>query len=45
MADQRTVLVTGATRGIGEEVACQLRARGDRVVVTGRDPARVEATA
>jgi NAD(P)-dependent dehydrogenase (short-subunit alcohol dehydrogenase family) len=45
MADQRTVLVTGATRGIGEEVARQLLARGDRVVVTGRDPARVAATA
>lgn len=33
----RLVLVTGSTRGIGREVARQLAARGDEVIVTGRD--------
>jgi peptidylprolyl isomerase len=32
----RTVLVTGANRGIGREVARQLAGAGDRVVVTAR---------
>jgi NAD(P)-dependent dehydrogenase (short-subunit alcohol dehydrogenase family) len=41
----RTVLVTGATRGIGREVARQLAGRGDRVVVTGRDAAATQRTA
>ena len=30
-------LITGASRGIGREVARQLAARGDRVIVTSRD--------
>ena len=33
----RTVVVTGANRGIGLEVARQLAARGDTVVVGARD--------
>lgn len=37
----RTALITGATRGIGREVARQLQASGFRVFVTGRDPARL----
>ncbi len=41
----RTVLVTGANRGIGREVARQLVAAGDRVVVTARRPEAAEATA
>ena len=36
---QRLALVTGSTRGIGREVARQLAARGDEVIVTGRDAA------
>ncbi|MFD5319135.1 SDR family NAD(P)-dependent oxidoreductase [Streptomyces sp. NPDC127098] len=36
----RTVVVQGGTDGIGREVARALEARGDRVVVLGRDPAR-----
>ena len=34
--DDRLVLVTGATRGIGRELAMQLAAAGARVVATGR---------
>jgi NAD(P)-dependent dehydrogenase (short-subunit alcohol dehydrogenase family) len=34
---KRLALVTGSTRGIGREVARQLAARGDDVIVTGRD--------
>jgi short-subunit dehydrogenase len=37
----RTALITGATRGIGREVARQLHAAGFRVFVTGRDAARL----
>ena len=37
----RTALITGATRGIGQEVARQLHAAGFRVFVTGRDAARL----
>jgi len=38
----RVCLVTGSTAGIGLETARLLAAEGARVVVTGRDPARVE---
>ena len=37
MADQRVVVVTGANRGLGFEVARQCAARGDRVVLGTRD--------
>jgi NAD(P)-dependent dehydrogenase (short-subunit alcohol dehydrogenase family) len=42
---RRTVLVTGANRGIGREVARQLVAAGDRVVVTARRTEAAEQTA
>jgi nucleoside-diphosphate-sugar epimerase len=41
----RIVLVTGANRGIGRELARQLVLRGDTVVLTGRDLAKAERAA
>jgi retinol dehydrogenase 14 len=39
----KTILVTGATSGIGREAAVELARRGARVVMVGRDAARTEA--
>jgi retinol dehydrogenase-14 len=39
----KTVLITGATNGIGLEAAVALARLGARVVMVGRDPARTEA--
>jgi NAD(P)-dependent dehydrogenase (short-subunit alcohol dehydrogenase family) len=39
----KTVLITGATNGIGLEAAVQLARLGARLVMVGRDPARTEA--
>jgi NAD(P)-dependent dehydrogenase (short-subunit alcohol dehydrogenase family) len=41
----RVVLVTGANRGIGRELARQLASRGDAVVLTARDLAKAEEAA
>jgi NAD(P)-dependent dehydrogenase (short-subunit alcohol dehydrogenase family) len=41
----KTVVVTGATSGIGEVAARELAAKGARVVVVGRSPEKCEATA
>ena len=41
----RVVLVTGANRGIGRELASQLVLRGDTVVLTARDLAKAELAA
>jgi retinol dehydrogenase-14 len=39
----KTVLITGATNGIGLEAAVELARLGARVVMVGRDPVRTEA--
>ncbi len=39
----KTILVTGATNGIGLEACVDLARRGARVVMVGRDPTRTEA--
>lgn len=44
MADIRTAIVTGANRGIGQEIAVQLAARGLHVVPTSRSPRAGHAT-
>jgi short chain dehydrogenase len=41
----RVVLVTGANRGIGHELARQLTLRGDAVVLTARDLTKAERAA
>jgi NAD(P)-dependent dehydrogenase (short-subunit alcohol dehydrogenase family) len=40
----KTVVITGATSGIGQEAAIALAGQGARVLVVGRDQARGEAT-
>ncbi|MET4639235.1 SDR family oxidoreductase [Mycetocola sp. 2940] len=42
---ERTIIVIGGTSGIGLEIARDCIARGDRVVITGRDQARSEEIA
>jgi NAD(P)-dependent dehydrogenase (short-subunit alcohol dehydrogenase family) len=42
-ATQPSVLVTGATSGLGRGVARELAGRGAEVLLHGRDPARTEA--
>jgi NAD(P)-dependent dehydrogenase (short-subunit alcohol dehydrogenase family) len=41
----RTIVVVGGTSGIGLEIARDVVARGDRVVLTGRDPKRATEVA
>ncbi len=45
MTDRRTVVVIGGTSGIGREIARRAAARGDEVVLSGRDPGRAAAVA
>ena len=42
---ERTIVVVGGTSGIGLEIAKRVVARGDRVVLTGRDPERARTVA
>lgn len=39
----KTLLITGATSGIGQTLAQQLVVEGHRVIITGRDSGRVDA--
>lgn len=39
----KTILITGATNGIGLEAAVELARAGGRIVMVGRDPGRTEA--
>ena len=39
----RTILITGGTSGIGLELARQLLARGNTVIVPGRDQEKLDA--
>jgi daunorubicin C-13 ketoreductase len=40
---ERTIVITGASSGVGLAAAEQFAAQGDRVVVVGRDPGRLAA--
>ncbi|MGH4033317.1 SDR family NAD(P)-dependent oxidoreductase [Actinomycetota bacterium Odt1-20B] len=42
---RRTVLITGTTQGLGRGIAYDLAARGDTVLLHGRDHTRLEAVA
>jgi NAD(P)-dependent dehydrogenase (short-subunit alcohol dehydrogenase family) len=41
--DDKTILVTGASSGIGHAVAVQCARAGAKIIATGRDPERLEA--
>ncbi|WP_431042014.1 SDR family NAD(P)-dependent oxidoreductase [Streptomyces sp. P1-3] len=43
--NRRTTLITGATQGLGRGIALDLAARGDTVLLHGRDRARLDAVA
>jgi NAD(P)-dependent dehydrogenase (short-subunit alcohol dehydrogenase family) len=45
MADQGSAVIVGGTSGLGKHLAQVLAARGDDVVITGRDKAKTQAVA
>ncbi|RXU21371.1 3-oxoacyl-ACP reductase, partial [Pseudomonas syringae] len=42
--DGKTILVTGASSGIGRQIAVSCARRGARLVITGRDAERLQET-
>ncbi|MGW2373144.1 MULTISPECIES: SDR family NAD(P)-dependent oxidoreductase [Kitasatospora] len=44
-APPRTILITGATDGLGRALAHRLAAEGDTVLLHGRDQGRLDRTA
>jgi short-subunit dehydrogenase len=45
MRDPRSIVITGASSGIGEALALAYAAPGRRLALSGRDPARLQAVA
>ena len=45
MPDQSSAVIVGGTSGLGRQLAQVLAARGDSVVITGRDKAKTQAVA
>jgi NAD(P)-dependent dehydrogenase (short-subunit alcohol dehydrogenase family) len=45
MPDQSSAVIVGGTSGLGRQLAQMLAARGDSVVITGRDKAKTQAVA
>ena len=45
MSDEGSAVIVGGTSGLGRQVAQVLAARGDEVVITGRDKTKAEAVA
>lgn len=45
MLDQRVVIVTGGSSGIGRAAALRFAAQGDKVLITGRRPEPIHTTA
>lgn len=45
MKKQKTVLITGATGGIGKALCAEFARRGYRLILTGRNPARLKRLA
>ena len=45
MTETRTVLITGATDGLGRALAHRVAAEGDTVILHGRDPYKLDLTA
>ena len=44
MSQQRVMIVTGATNGIGEAAAIELARRGAHVGIVARNPSKADAT-